>query len=53
MLGEEDVTQRKYSANYGAYLGKVANIAKSEEEGRLTIVPEQDIKVNDGNQHKH
>ena len=48
VLGEEDVTQRKYSANYGAYLGKVANIVKSEEEGRLTIIPEQDIKVNDG-----
>ena len=48
VLGEEDVTQRKYSANYGAYLGKVANIAKSEKEGKLTIVPEQDIKVNDG-----
>ncbi|MDK2830354.1 MAG: family peptidase [Methanolobus sp.] len=48
VLGEEDVTQRKYSANYGAYLGKVANIVKSEEEGRLTLVPEQDIKVNDG-----
>lgn len=48
VLGEEDVTQRKYSANYGAYLGKVANIVKSEKEGRLTIIPEQDIKVNDG-----
>ncbi|WP_094228729.1 DUF3656 domain-containing U32 family peptidase [Methanolobus psychrotolerans] len=48
VLGEEDVTQRKYSANYGAYLGKVANITKSEKEGQLTIQPLQDIKVNDG-----
>lgn len=48
VLGEEDVTQRKYSANYGAYLGKVADIKKSEQEGRLTIVPLHDIKVNDG-----
>jgi putative protease len=48
VLGEEDVTQRKYSANYGAYLGKVASISKSGKEGKLTIVPEQDIKVNDG-----
>ncbi|MBP1908422.1 U32 family peptidase [Methanolobus bombayensis] len=48
VLGEKDVTQRKYSANYGAYLGKVTDIVKSREEGRLTIVPEQDIKVNDG-----
>ncbi len=48
VLGEEDVTQRKYSANYGAFIGKVADISRTEEEGRLTIVPLQDIKVNDG-----
>ncbi|MDG6244868.1 MAG: DUF3656 domain-containing protein [Methanolobus sp.] len=48
VLGETDVTQRKYSANYGAFLGKVDNIRKSEDEGRLTLVPLQDIKVNDG-----
>ncbi|WP_292468521.1 U32 family peptidase [Methanolobus sp.] len=48
VLDEKDVTQRKYSANYGAYLGKVANITKSQEEGKLTIRPLHDIKVNDG-----
>ncbi|SFM28637.1 U32 family peptidase [Methanolobus profundi] len=48
VLDEEDVTQRKYSANYGAYLGTVSNITKSQDEGRLTITPLQDIKPNDG-----
>ncbi len=48
VLGEKDVTQRKYSANYGAYLGKVAEISIFKEEGRLTIVPQEEIKVNDG-----
>ncbi|MEZ5336480.1 MAG: DUF3656 domain-containing protein [Methanolobus sp.] len=48
VLGEEDVTQRKYSANYGAYLGKVTEIQKSDQEGKLTITPLHDIKVNDG-----
>lgn len=48
VLGEEDVTQRKYSANYGAYLGIVDNITKSTKEGELSIVPLHDIKVNDG-----
>ncbi len=48
VLGENDVTQRKYSANYGAYLGKVTHISRSEKEGRLTITPLEDIKPNDG-----
>lgn len=48
VLGKEDVTQRKYSANYGADLGVVSDITKSEKEGRLTITPLQDIKPNDG-----
>ncbi|WP_340818307.1 DUF3656 domain-containing protein [Methanolobus sp. WCC4] len=48
VLGKDDVTQRKYSANYGAYLGTVSGITKSEDEGRLTITPLEDIKPNDG-----
>ncbi len=48
VLDEKDVTQRKYSANYGAYLGIVDNITKSSQEGELTITPLHDIKVNDG-----
>ena len=48
ILGEKGVSHPKYSSNYGAFLGKVLDIARSKNATKLTVQLNQDIHVKDG-----
>ncbi|MBN2110667.1 MAG: U32 family peptidase [Methanosarcinaceae archaeon] len=48
VLGESDVTHRKYSSSYGLFLGRVREISQSKHHAGLHLKLQQDIGSRDG-----
>ncbi|MCQ1535378.1 U32 family peptidase [Methanosarcina sp. KYL-1] len=48
VLGEKGVSHPKYSSNYGAYLGKVLDLSRSQGTTKLTLRLDEDLHVKDG-----